>query len=84
MNIEELHQELQVVSKRCKGFHKEVANDSGISYVYLSRLKKPEYKLTDTEENRTLLKKIIKNYRRAVQRRIQEYQSLSSEISVIE
>lgn len=83
MNIEELQQELQVVSDRCKGFHKEVADNSGISYNYLNRIKNPSYKLSDSEENKLLLKSIIKNYRRAVQKRIREYETISSEIPQI-
>jgi len=70
LKVEALRDELVKVSK--VGFHKKVAAESGISVGYLDQIKNGKNAKTEKEENRTLLRLLILNYRRIGRNKIYE------------
>lgn len=67
MSVTELKDELKVVSEiagKIKGVHAKVSSKCGISTDYCVKIRNANGAKEDTKENRKLITKLIKHYRK--------------------
>lgn len=80
MSVTELKDELKAVVKvadRIKSVHGRVAEKCGISEVYSQQIRNHKGAKEDTTENRSLIKKMIKHYRRELNDYAREIEVIS-------
>lgn len=81
MSIEELTHELQEVSAHATKFrvnHDLVAGLSGISRIYVNKIKDGSRVLADNDKNKALLQTIITNYRKQLEDKQRELEIINS------
>jgi len=81
MSIEELTHELQEVSTYATKFkvnHDLVAGLSGVSRIYVNKIKDGSRILADKDKNKELLQTIINNYRKELRKKQRELEIINS------
>tara|TARA_A100000171_G_C2132001_1_gene147361 strand:- start:153 stop:404 length:252 start_codon:yes stop_codon:yes gene_type:complete len=76
----ELKQEVVLVAGYCPhGSHEEVAKKAKISISYSVRLRRKDFEPIDSEENRSIYKKMLKHYRRKLKNHSKKLQEVLQE-----